>query len=80
MKGVRPKEVRWLPETPQHSERTESCTHYFYSAVGNMSIEREDSPCPITCLWWHPLAGKKLMNLSFKLNNNLYISENLSWI
>lgn len=35
MKIARPKEVRWLPEITQHSERIEWCVHYFSTLIGN---------------------------------------------
>lgn len=62
---VRPKEVKWHPEMTQQSERTESCIHYFYSAVGNMSIKRKCSSCPIVDLCLHCLKEMKMINLSF---------------
>lgn len=71
MKVVRPKEVKRHPEMAQYSERTEARIHYFYSAVGNMSFERKDSSCPLVDLWLHYLKEMKMINLSFKLNNNL---------
>lgn len=78
---VRPKEVRWLPEITQHSKRTESCIHYFYSAVGNVSIERKGSPCPSIYPWWHSLKEMKVINLlSYTIILHIQISGDLIWI
>lgn len=79
--GSEAQEVRWLPETTQHSKRTESCIHYFCSAVGNMSIERKGSPCPIIYVWWHCLKEMKVKNLlSYTIILHIQISGNLIWI